>query len=277
LLLLLQLLFSPRARLLAEILFLRRQLALFQERQAKARRPSRWSKLALVWLSKLFDWRNALVIVRPETFIRWHRAGFRLLWRWKSRRRGRPALPKNIKSLIWLMASENPSWGEERIADELSLKLGVLVSPRTVQKYLRCTHGPRGASSQRWSTFVRNHAQAIVACDFFTVVTASFSLYGTNLVFVPMKNGTQQRIAYDTGLHPWRNQYIQSPWEFQVSGSLFKVIPINDRFQLRLNLDAFNVLNQPGTPMPDAATGILSLRNSNNAPRQLQVTMRLNW
>jgi putative transposase len=101
---------------LAEILFLRRQLALYQERQAKARRPSRWSKLTLVWLSKLFDLRNALLIVQPEAFIRWYRAGFRLLWRWKSRRRGRPALPKNIRELVRQMASKNPSWGEERIA-----------------------------------------------------------------------------------------------------------------------------------------------------------------
>lgn len=172
-LLLLRLLFSPRVRLLAEILFLRRQLALYRERKSKARRPNPWTKLALVWLSHLFDWRDALAIVKPATFIRWHRAGFRLLWRLKSRRRGRPALPKNIRSLIRLMAIENPSWGEERISDELSMRLGVLVSPRTVHKYLRCTGGPRDTSSQRWSTFVRNHAQAIVACDFFTVnVTA---------------------------------------------------------------------------------------------------------
>jgi hypothetical protein len=108
-------------RLLAEILFLRRQLAFYRERKSKARRPDPWTKLALVWLSGLFDWRDALEIVKPATFIRWHRAGFRLLWRWKSRRRGRPALPKDIRSLIRLMASENPSWGEERIADELSL------------------------------------------------------------------------------------------------------------------------------------------------------------
>jgi putative transposase len=114
-------------------------------------------------LSKLFDWRSALFIVKPEAFIRWHRAEFRQLWRWKSRRRGRPALPKNIRELIRQMASKNPSWGEELIADELSLKLGVLVSPRTVHKYLRCNSGPRGASSQRWPTFVRNHAQAIVS------------------------------------------------------------------------------------------------------------------
>ena len=142
LLLLLRLLFSPRVGLLAEILFLRRRLALYRERKSKARRPDPWTKLALVWLSGLFEWRDALAIVKPATFIRWHRAGFRLLWRWKSRRRGRPALPKDIRSLIRLMASENPSWGEEWIADELSLKLGVLVSP----------HGSQISSLHTWST-----------------------------------------------------------------------------------------------------------------------------
>jgi len=156
-------------------------------------------KTALVWLSMLFDWRNALVIAKPGTFIRWHRAGFRLVWRWKSRRPGCPALPKNIRALVRRMARENPCWGEERIADELSLKLGVLVSPRTVHKYLRCTWGPRGTSSQRWSTFVRNHAQAIVACDFFTVVTASFRVL---YVFVAMEVGSRRLLHVNVTDHP---------------------------------------------------------------------------
>jgi hypothetical protein len=103
------------------------------------------------------------------------------------------------------------------------------------------------------------------------------ALYGTNLVTVPLKNGTQQRIAYDNGLNPWRNQYIPGPWAWTVNSSLFKVIPIRERLKLRINMDAFNVLNMPGLTLPDPATGILSLRNSNNAPRQLQWTMRLTW
>jgi hypothetical protein len=105
----------------------------------------------------------------------------------------------------------------------------------------------------------------------------NFSLYGTNIVFVPLKNGTQQRVAYDTGLNPLRNQFIPAPWAWSVNGSVFKVIPLTERLKLRLNMDAFNVFNMPGTPLPDPATGILSLRNSNNAPRQLQWTLRLNW
>jgi len=83
-------------------------------------------------------------------------------------------LPKNLRALVRQMAKANPTWGEQRIADELSLKLGIQISPRTVRRYLRHLRGPRGASSQRWNTFIRNHAQAIVACDYFTVFTASF-------------------------------------------------------------------------------------------------------
>ena len=85
-------------------------------------------------LSRFFNWRNALVVVKPETFIKWHRTAFRAFWRWKSRKPGRPALPKNMRELVLEMARENPTWGQERIADELSLKLGILVSPRTVSQ-----------------------------------------------------------------------------------------------------------------------------------------------
>jgi putative transposase len=131
-------------------------------------------RFAMVTLAKLFDWRDALVIVKPETFIKWHRFGFRMFWSWKSRRLGRPPLPKNLRELIRKMDRENPTWGEERIVNELSLKLGIRVSSRTVGKHLDRDR-PRGTtSSQRWSTFVRNHAKAIVACGFFASVTASF-------------------------------------------------------------------------------------------------------
>jgi putative transposase len=163
------------AALKAENLFLRKQLALYVERKAKPRRASDAIRLTLVRLSRLFSWRDALVNVKPETFLRWHRKGFQLLWRWKSRPRGRPRLPANLQKLIVEMTQSNPTWGEERIAAELLLKLGIRVSPGTVRRYMTESTGPRG-SSQRWSTFVRNHAQAILACDFFVTVTANFRL-----------------------------------------------------------------------------------------------------
>src|SRR5262250_3118421 len=120
-------LFRPRATLIAENLFLRRQLALYLERKTRRRRPTPATKSALVILSRFFPWASALAIVKPDTFVRWHRAGFRLFWRWRSRHGGRPSLPKNLRSLITAMAHENPSWGEGRIADELSIKLGLFV------------------------------------------------------------------------------------------------------------------------------------------------------
>jgi putative transposase len=160
----------------AENLFLRKQLALFQERNNKARRADDSTRWLLSFLSRWFDWRNALIVVQPETLIRWHRKGFRRFWRWKSRPVGRPRLPKDIQALIRQMARENPTWGEGHIANELKLKLGIRVSPRTVGKYL--AQGPRRMRDpgQRWLTFVRNHAQAMVACDFFVVVTARFRI-----------------------------------------------------------------------------------------------------
>ena len=82
----------------------------------------------MVTVSRLFDWRMSLVVVKPDTFIRWHRQGFRLFWRWKSKPTGRPRLPTDIRELIRRMAAENPSWGQERIANELKLKLGIRVS-----------------------------------------------------------------------------------------------------------------------------------------------------
>jgi len=84
-------------------------------------------------LSRLCDWRSCLIVVRPETVVRWHRAGWRLLWRYKSRP-GRPPIPLELRELIRRMASDNPLWGEERIASELLVKLGIRVSPRTVRK-----------------------------------------------------------------------------------------------------------------------------------------------
>ncbi len=105
----------------------------------------------------------------------------------------------------------------------------------------------------------------------------NYALYETNTVFVPLKNGNQQRVNYNTNLHPWRNQYRSAPWTFNLNASLFKSIPLTERVNLRLNADFFNVLNNPGLPLPNSASGILSLQNSANAPRQLQLTLRLAW
>src|SRR5262244_488093 len=168
----------PSVALAAENLFLRKQLALYQERHIKPRRATDATRLALVWLAHWFDWRHALAVVQPATFIHWHRQGFRLFWRWKSQA-GRPPIPADLQALIRRMARDNLTWGEERIANELRLKLGLRVSPHTVRKYMpqHVDRGPgKRIQAQRWRTFVRNHAQAIVACDFCVAVTATFQM-----------------------------------------------------------------------------------------------------
>ena len=101
----------PSAALAAENLFLRKQLALFQERQVRPHRANDATRWLMAAVSRLFDWRMALVVVKPDTLVRWHRKGFRLFWRWKSKPTGRPRLSKDLRRLIREMAAENPTWG----------------------------------------------------------------------------------------------------------------------------------------------------------------------
>jgi transposase InsO family protein len=195
-------LLQSRAFLAAENLFLRKQLALFQERQVRPRRATDATRLTMVVAARLFDWKEALISVRPETFTGWHRQGFKLLWRWKSRPIGRPRNPKDLRQLILTMARDNPTWGQARIAAELRLKLGIQVSARTVQKYL--LEDPKGGRrqrvpSQRWMTFVRNHAKAMVASDFLVSVTIRFRVL---YVFVIMEVGTRRLLHFNVTSHP---------------------------------------------------------------------------
>jgi putative transposase len=158
-------------------------------------------------LSRMFPWRDALVNVKPDTLLRWHRKGFRLFWRWKSKPTGKPRLPRDLRNLIRKMAAENPIWGEERIANELKLKLGIRISPRTVAKY-RNSRGPRRGPDpkQRWLTFVRNHAKAILACDFFVVVTARFRIL---YAFVIMELGTRRTLHHNVTAYPTAEWTLQ--------------------------------------------------------------------
>jgi len=198
----------PRRSVAAENLFLRRELALYLERGVKPRRVDAATRVSLAVLSRLFDWRDALVVVRPETLIRWHRAGWRLFWRIKSRS-GRPRIPLELRQLIRRMATENPLWGEERIANELLLKLGLRVSPRTVRKYMPRRPPGRPRGDQRWSTFLHNHARAIVACDFFVAVTATFRLL---YVFVVIEHGSRRVVRVAVTAHPsaaWTLQQLR--------------------------------------------------------------------
>jgi transposase InsO family protein len=170
-------LFRSRARLEAENLVLRQQINVLRRNSPKRFVFGTFDRLALVGLYRLVPGIvDALTIVRPETVIRWHRAGFRSFWRWKSRRRGgRPRVPLEIRKLIRDMSLANPLWGAPRIHGEL-LKLGVDVGQTSVAKYMARR---RGGPSQGWRTFLSNHVDGIAAIDLFVVPTLSFRLlYG---------------------------------------------------------------------------------------------------
>jgi putative transposase len=199
------LLFRSTESVQAENLFLRRQLALYIERGVQPRPVDAATRVSLAVLARLFDWRSALVVVQPATMIRWHRAGWRLFWRMKSRT-GRPPIPKELRELIRRMARENVLWGEERIANELLLKLGIRISPRTVRKYLPRRPPGRPRGDLRWSTFLKSHARGILACDFFVAVTATFRML---YVFVVIEHGTRRLAHVNVTTH------LSAAWTLQ--------------------------------------------------------------
>ena len=158
-----------------EVLALRQQVAVLKRQRTRPTltRLDRffWTTLRHLWPR----WSDELLIVKPETVVRWHRAGFRLYWRWRSRQRGgRPRISEEIRIVIRRLAAENAAWGAPRIHGEL-LKLGFDVSERSVARYLRRVPR-RGDPATRWSAFLANHREAIVACDFFTIPTLTFQL-----------------------------------------------------------------------------------------------------
>jgi putative transposase len=199
-------LFVLRLVLVTENLALRQQLMVLQRSTNRPRLRNR-DRLFWVALSHLWrDWRSILVIVKPETVIKWHRQGFKCYWRWKSRsgRGGRPKINEEVRVLIRRMSHENPTWGVPRIHAELHL-LGYDVAESTVAKYrVRIRKPP----SQTWKSFLRNHASQIVAIDFFTVPTVTFNiLYG----FVVLLHDRRQVVHFNVTDHPtarWTAQQI---------------------------------------------------------------------
>ncbi|MFY9624295.1 MAG: integrase core domain-containing protein [Rhodoplanes sp.] len=206
-------LFKSRRRLEAEILFLRHQLTIALK-QRPARLPLRSSdRVLLVWMTRLWPSLLGMVqVVEPSTILRWHRAGFRSYWRWKSRKRaGRPRIDRDLRDLIRRMSKENPLWGAPRIHGEL-LKLGFELAESTVSTYMiRRRHPP----SQSWRTFLRNHAEAIAAIDLCLVPTVRFeSLFA----LVVIGHGRRQLLWFAVTRHPtaeWLAQQIIEafPWE----------------------------------------------------------------
>jgi transposase InsO family protein len=204
--------FKPRWRLQAENLFLRHQLGIAL-RRAPARFCLRSSdRVLLVWMTRL--WPSLLAaarVVQPETILRWHRAGFRRYWRWKSRRRpGRPKINRDLRELIQRMSRENSVWGASRIHGEL-LMLGFEVAQSTISKYMV---RPSGSPSQGWTTFFRNHAQAIAAIDLCVVTTLTFDRL---FAFLVLGHGRRQLLYFEVTRHPtaeWLARQITEafPW-----------------------------------------------------------------
>jgi hypothetical protein len=188
-------LFRSRASLEAEIVALRHQLNVLRRKSRKRLAFSNFDRLIFAGLYRIAiaPVLNALVIVKPETVIRWHRA--RLFWRWKSRCRGRPKVPLDIRQLIRDMSLANPLWGAPRIHGEL-LKLGIEIGQTSVAKYMARHRKP---PSQGWKTFLRNHADGIASMDLFVVPTLSFRLLYGLLI---LKHGRRHMIWLGVTAHP---------------------------------------------------------------------------
>jgi transposase InsO family protein len=205
--------FRSRASLAAEILVLRHQINVLRRNWPKRQTFSTADRLIMVGLYRLAPTvLGALAIVKPETVIKWHRAGFRSYWSWKSRRGGgRPTVASEIRKLIREMSIANPLWGAPRIHGEL-LKLGVDIGQTSVAKYMVRRRDP---PSQGWRTFLRNHADGIAAMDMFVVPTMSFRrLYGLLI----MGHGRRPILWFGVTAHPtaeWiANQVTQAcGWE----------------------------------------------------------------
>ncbi len=185
------------ARREAEILVLRHQINVLRRKSPNRPALSNVDRLLFVLLSQLVpSTLDALTVIRPATVIRWHRAGFRAYWRWKSRPRGgRPRMSHEIRQLIRDMSLANPLWGAPRIHGEL-LKLGIDVGQTTVAKYMAKGRRP---PSQGWRTFLRNHADGIASMDLFVVPTISFRLLYGLLI---MQRGRRQILRLGVTAHP---------------------------------------------------------------------------
>jgi len=202
--------------LAAENLFLRKQLALYRERGVKPRPTDPAMRLTMTLLSKRFDWRNALIVVQPETLVRWHRDCFRRIW-WKKSQAGRKLIPVELRQVIRRMASENPLWGEERIANEILVKFRTRLSPRTVRKYMPLRRPRQPHRGQSWKAFLRNHSREIIACDFCTVVTANFRVL---YVLVIMEHTTRRLLYTNVTANPtaaWTIQQFRDALPFDHS------------------------------------------------------------
>jgi transposase InsO family protein len=206
--------FQSREDLILENLALRQQLLVLHAKRPR-RHLSAMQKLFWLVLKKVWaGWKKPLILVTPRTVVGWHRAGFRLHWKWLSRatRGGRKSVGKEIRALIFRMAAENPTWGAPRIHGEL-LKLGFTISEPTVSRWLQ--RAPSGPDvGRRWLTFLRNHREAIAAMDFFTVPTLTF---GVLYCFFIIGHDRRRILRFNVTRNPnalWIVQQLREAWPF---------------------------------------------------------------
>jgi transposase InsO family protein len=206
-------LFKSRRRLEVENLFLRHQLNIVLRRTPQRLRLRGGDRALLVWMTRRWPSLLGLArVVQPDTILRWHRAGFKAYWRWKSQgRAGRPRIERELRDLIRQMSKENPLWGGPRIHGEL-LKLGFEIAESTVSKYMVRRRGP---PSQNWGTFLCNHADAIAAIDLCVVPTLAFERL---FAFVVLGHGRRQLLWFAVTRHPtaeWLARQITEafPWD----------------------------------------------------------------
>jgi putative transposase len=206
-------LIRSRAALHLEVLALRHQLQVLQRSRPPRLRLTKTDRWLWARLSRACGgWRAALMMVKPETVVAWHRQGFRLFWTWKSRRRrGRPPVAPDARALIRTMSEQNPLWGAPRIHGEI-LKLGIDVSQATVAKYIARRRRP---PSQTWRTFLTNHVHQIVAADFFMAPTATGRLL---FVLVILAHDRRRVVHTAVTAHPtaeWTAQQFREafPWD----------------------------------------------------------------
>jgi transposase InsO family protein len=206
-------LFKTSAELRLENFALRHQLGVPRRSAPKRLKLTAADRVFWVFLRHVWDdWKSALMIVKPATVIDWHRKGFRLFWTWKIRRgkRGRPAVPQQVRDLISMLSRNNPLWGAPRIHSEL-LKLGIEITEPTVAKYMLRRSKP---PSQTWRTFLDNHVKSMVSVDFFTVPTIRFQVL---YVFLVLAHDRRRILQFGVIAHPtaeWTVQQLRNafPW-----------------------------------------------------------------
>ena len=251
--------FRSRGDTALEVLALRQQVAVRKRKRPRPRLNGLdrffWTALRRGWPR----WTDVLVIVKPETVVGWHRAGFRRYWRWRSRPRGgRPRITNEIRALVRRMAEENPTWGAPKIHGELQ-KLGFAVSERTVARYLRRVRR-RGGPGKRWLAFLQNHREVIVALDFFTVPTVTFRLL--YCLFV-IEHGRRKILHFNVTADPTAEWVVQQLREAFPEAAPYRYV-ILDR-DSKFDEDVIDFLR---------ATGLKPKRTSVQAPWQNGVSER---